>query len=86
MLCIKVIPNFYGNNVRYKQKAENDWQWNYFLYGTAVLAPTLVSLVNHQPNNWGMPVGAIAEVHAVHPAELLAEAVVVVAEIKYFIV
>lgn len=54
MLCKETIPNWYGNHAQYKQKADSDWQWNYFLYGTAALNASFFTIMNYnERKNWG---------------------------------
>lgn len=45
------IPDLYKNEILPTRQIEGNWQWTYFLYGTAVLTTALVPLVNYVDKN-----------------------------------
>lgn len=45
------IPNLYKNDILPTRQIENNWQWTYFLLGTAVLTTSFVPLVNYIDKN-----------------------------------
>jgi hypothetical protein len=45
------ITNLYKNEILPKRQVEGNWQWTYFLLGTAVLTTTFVPLVNYVDRN-----------------------------------
>lgn len=45
------IPNLYKNEILPKRQVENNWQWTYFLLGSAVLATSFVPLVSYVNKN-----------------------------------
>jgi hypothetical protein len=47
LVCTKTLPELYKNEILPKQPIENNWQWNYFLYGSAVLITSFIPLANH---------------------------------------
>lgn len=49
------IPNLYKNDILPTRQIENNWQWKYFLLGTAVLTTSFLPLVNYidKDNNKG---------------------------------
>ncbi|MBW7676702.1 hypothetical protein [Chryseobacterium chendengshani] len=50
----KVLPGAYTKEILSKRNTENDWQWNYFLLGTAIFTTSFVSLTNRPtPDNSG---------------------------------
>lgn len=42
----KVLPHLYKTEIMPKKDTNNDWQWSYFLMGTAVLTTSFVPLTN----------------------------------------
>jgi hypothetical protein len=46
-----IIPDLYKNEILLKKQIEINWQWKYFLSGTAVLATSFVPLVNYIDKN-----------------------------------
>ncbi|SFC98034.1 hypothetical protein SAMN05421780_11610 [Flexibacter flexilis DSM 6793] len=44
-IATTIIPNFYKNNILSTTQIENNWQWRYFLSGTAVLTTSFAPLV-----------------------------------------
>lgn len=40
----KVLPGIYKKEILSKRNTENDWQWSYFLLGTAVFTTSFISL------------------------------------------
>ncbi|WP_316772994.1 hypothetical protein [Pedobacter frigiditerrae] len=51
MICMHTIPNLYKTHILPAKDIENDWQWNYFLFGSAVLTTTFIPLVNYADRN-----------------------------------
>jgi hypothetical protein len=47
MLYTEIIPNLYKNSARHLQRSENDWQWSYFLNGSAVLNASFLLIMNY---------------------------------------
>lgn len=45
------IPDLYKNELLPSRQISNNWQWNYFLLGTAVLTTAFVPLVNYVDRN-----------------------------------
>lgn len=45
------IPNLYKKDILPTRQIENNWQWTYFLLGTAVLTTSFVPLVNYIDKN-----------------------------------
>lgn len=45
------IPDLYKNDILPTRQIENNWQWTYFLLGTAVLTTSFVPLVNYIDKN-----------------------------------
>jgi hypothetical protein len=45
------IPDLYKKDILPNRQIENDWQWKYFLLGTAVLTTSFVPLVNYTEKN-----------------------------------
>lgn len=45
------IPDLYKNDILPTRRIENNWQWTYFLLGTAVLTTSFVPLVNYIDKN-----------------------------------
>ncbi len=46
-----IIPNLYRKEILPAKEIENNWQWSYFLSGTATLMPAFIPLVNHIDRN-----------------------------------
>jgi uncharacterized protein YbcV (DUF1398 family) len=51
LLSTQTIPNLYKTEILPKRQVENNWQWSYFLLGSAVLTTTFVPLVNYIDKN-----------------------------------
>lgn len=47
----KVLPGVYKKELLSKRNIENDWQWNYFLLGTAVFTTSFISLTDRPPSD-----------------------------------
>lgn len=46
LICTHTIPNLYKTEILPTQQIENNWQWQYFLLGSGVLAPAFAFVVN----------------------------------------
>ena len=54
----KILPDLYKNAILPKKNTNNDWQWSYFLLGTAVLTTSFVPLTHRPtPDNSGSGCG-----------------------------
>ena len=51
IVCTKTIPDLYKTEILPTQQIENNWQWSYFLLGSAVLTTAFVPLVNYIDKN-----------------------------------
>jgi hypothetical protein len=51
LMCENIIPNLYKKNILPKRDMKNDWEWDFFLLGTAVFIPSFKSLVNKLETN-----------------------------------
>ncbi|KAA6438067.1 hypothetical protein ACD591_19120 [Rufibacter glacialis] len=50
-MATTIIPNIYKNEILPTQQLENNWQWTYFLLGSAVLTTAFVPLVSYIDRN-----------------------------------
>jgi hypothetical protein len=50
-ICTTTIPELYKDEILPNSQIKNNWQWSYFLSGTAVLAASFVPLVNYIDRN-----------------------------------
>lgn len=50
-ISTSTIPDLYKKDILPARQIENNWQWKYFLLGTAVLTTTFIPLVNHIDKN-----------------------------------
>ena len=48
MICTRIIPNLYKSEILPARNVEADWQWSYFLLGTAMLAPSFAATVKNE--------------------------------------
>jgi hypothetical protein len=53
MTSTVILPNLYRNHVLPEKYTDENWQWTYFLSGTAVLTPSFVPLANYVDTNSG---------------------------------
>lgn len=51
LVCTQTIPDLYKTEILPTQLIENNWQWSYFLLGSAVLTTAFVPLVNYIDKN-----------------------------------
>ncbi|MEC4048904.1 DUF1399 domain-containing protein [Flavobacterium sp. SUN046] len=51
LISTKTIPNLYRTEILTKEQIENNWQWNYFLFGSSVLSTAFIPLVNYIDRN-----------------------------------
>jgi hypothetical protein len=51
LVCTDTIPNLYKNEILPTRQIDGNWQWSYFLLGTAALATSFVPLVNYVDKN-----------------------------------
>ena len=51
IVCTKTIPDLYKTEILPTRQIENNWQWSYFLLGSAVLTTAFVPLVNYIDKN-----------------------------------
>lgn len=47
LLFTKIIPSSFKEEVRKNKENNNNWEWNYFLYGNMVLASSFIPLTNY---------------------------------------
>jgi hypothetical protein len=50
-MCTDTIPNLYKNEILPARQIEGNWQWNYFLFETAVLSTLFVPLIEYVDRN-----------------------------------
>ncbi|HEX7868664.1 MAG TPA: hypothetical protein VF455_00980, partial [Chryseobacterium sp.] len=46
LFSLKFLPDLYKIVILPKRNTNNDWQWSYFLMGTAVLTTSFIPLTN----------------------------------------
>jgi hypothetical protein len=51
LVCTQTIPDLYKTEILPTRQIENNWQWSYFLLGSAVLTTAFVPLVNYIDKN-----------------------------------
>jgi hypothetical protein len=51
LVCTQTIPDLYKTEILPTRQIENNWQWSYFLLGSAVLTTAFVPLVNYKDKN-----------------------------------
>lgn len=52
LICTYTVPKFYKNEILPKNKKIDNWEWQYFLFGTAVLSTSFIPMVkNIEKNN-----------------------------------
>jgi hypothetical protein len=51
LVCTKTIPDLYRNDILPARKIEENWQWAYFLLGTAALTTSFKPVINYSNNN-----------------------------------
>jgi uncharacterized protein (TIGR04222 family) len=51
LTCIRTIPRLYTRHILPARKVEADWQWTYFLLGTAALTSSFVPVVTYVDRN-----------------------------------
>lgn len=51
IVCTQTIPDLYKTEILPTRQIENNWQWSYFLLGSAVLTTAFVPLVNYIDKN-----------------------------------
>lgn len=47
LISIKAIPNLYRKEILPAMQVKNDWQWTYFLLGSAVLTASAITLIDY---------------------------------------
>lgn len=51
LVCTQTIPDLYKSEILLTKQIDDNWQWSYFLLGSAVLTTTFVPLVNYIDKN-----------------------------------
>jgi uncharacterized membrane protein YgcG len=51
LVCTDKVPGLYRNEILPTRQIEGNWQWSYFLLGTAALTTSFVPLVNYIDKN-----------------------------------
>ena len=51
LVCTQTIPDLYKTEILPTRQIENNWQWSYFLLGSAVFTTAFVPLVNYTDKN-----------------------------------
>jgi hypothetical protein len=51
LVCTQTIPDLYKSEILPTRQIDDNWQWSYFLLGSAVLTTTFVPLVNYIDKN-----------------------------------
>ncbi len=51
LFCTKVIPEYYKKEIIPSLEKRDHWDWEYFLFGTAILNILFIPLVNQNSNN-----------------------------------
>lgn len=52
-VCTHTVPQVYKQEILPQRQVQGDWQWQYFILGTAVLATSFAPLVNYVERNEG---------------------------------
>jgi hypothetical protein len=58
LVCTHSIPAMYQNDILPLRETGENWQWSYFLLGSAALATSFVPLVNYVEKNKGIGAGS----------------------------